>query len=50
MIRSAVTLSLVPQAQGGPFVFWGDVEGSCATAANLGFDAVGNFCAVCRLP
>ena len=25
MIRSAVTVSLVPEARGGPFVFWDDL-------------------------
>jgi hypothetical protein len=43
MIKSAVTISLVPEAQGGPFVFWGDLAGSCAKAAALGFDAVEIF-------
>ena len=43
MIRSSVTISLVPEAKGGPFVFWGDLEGSCAKAAKLGFDAVEIF-------
>src|SRR5438132_7309676 len=43
MIRSSVTISLVPEAKGGPFVFWGDLEGSCAKAAQLGFDAVEIF-------
>ena len=43
MIQSCVTISLVPQAKGGPFVFWGDLAGSCAKAAELGFDAVEIF-------
>jgi len=43
MIRSSVTISLVPEAKGGPFVFWGDLAGSCAKAAQLGFDAVEIF-------
>jgi sugar phosphate isomerase/epimerase len=42
-IRSAVTLSLVPEAHGGPFVFCGDLERGCARAAALGFDAVEIF-------
>jgi sugar phosphate isomerase/epimerase len=42
-IKSSVTISLVPEARGGPFVFWGDLEGSCAKAAELGFDAVEIF-------
>jgi sugar phosphate isomerase/epimerase len=39
----AVTISLVPQARGGPFVFWNDLEASCQTAAELGFDGVELF-------
>jgi len=43
MIRSAVTISLVPEARGGPFVFHDDLHGSVARAAELGFDAVEIF-------
>src|SRR5438105_1000273 len=43
MIHSSVTISLVPEAKGGPFVFWGDLAGNCAKAAELGFDAVEIF-------
>lgn len=43
MMRSAVTVSLVPEARGGPFVFWDDLEAACARAAALGFDAVEIF-------
>ena len=43
MIRSAITISLVPEARGGPFVFWDDLEAGCAKAAELGFDAVEIF-------
>jgi sugar phosphate isomerase/epimerase len=39
---SAITISLVPEAKGGPFVFWDLAEG-CARAAALGFDAVEIF-------
>src|SRR5262245_19027150 len=42
-MRSAVTISLVPQAKGGPFVFWEGLEHGCAQAATLGFDAVEIF-------
>ena len=42
-MQSSVTISLVPQAQGGPFVFWGDLAGSCARAAELGYAAVELF-------
>ncbi|MFO1499755.1 MAG: sugar phosphate isomerase/epimerase family protein [Verrucomicrobiota bacterium] len=40
---SAITISLVPEARGGPFVFWNDLARSCQTAAQLGFDAVEIF-------
>jgi sugar phosphate isomerase/epimerase len=43
MIRSAITISLVPEARGGPFVFWDDLAAGCARAAELGFDAVEIF-------
>lgn len=43
MIRSAITISLVPEARGGPFVFWDGLEQGCAQAAALGFDAVEIF-------
>ena len=38
-MKSAVTISLVNEAQGGPFVFWHDIKAACAKAAELGFDA-----------
>src|SRR5205823_14990974 len=43
MIRSAVTVSLVEEARGGPFVFWHDLPGACRKAQQLGFDAVELF-------
>lgn len=43
MIRSAVTVSLVPEARGGPFVFWNDLPAGCRKAAELGFDAIEVF-------
>ena len=43
MIRSSVTVSLVPEARGGPFVFWDDLPGACRQARELGFDAVEIF-------
>ncbi|HZZ80492.1 MAG TPA: sugar phosphate isomerase/epimerase family protein [Gemmataceae bacterium] len=43
MIRSAVTISLVPEARGGPFVFWDDLAAACRKAKALGFDAVEIF-------
>ena len=42
-MKTAVTISLVPQAKGGPFVFWDGLEAGCAQAAALGFDAVEIF-------
>ena len=42
-IRSCVTISLVPQARGGPFVFWDDLEAGCRKAKAIGFDAVEVF-------
>ena len=43
MIRAAVTISLVPEAAGGPFVFWHDLPAACASAQKLGFDAIEIF-------
>ena len=43
MIKSAVTISLVPEARGGPFVFWDDLEAGCRKAAALGFDGIELF-------
>lgn len=42
-MKSSVTVSLVPEARGGPFVYWGDPAVGCAQAAALGFDAVEIF-------
>ncbi len=43
MIRSSVTISLVPEARGGPFVFWDDLAAACREAKRLGFDAIEVF-------
>jgi sugar phosphate isomerase/epimerase len=43
MIRSAVTISLVPEAHGGPFVFWDDLPAACQAAAQFEFDAIEIF-------
>ncbi len=43
MIRSAVTISLVNEARGGPFVFWHDLPAACRSAKLLGFDAIEVF-------
>jgi len=42
-MKSAVTISLVPEARGGPFVFWDDLAAGFAAAARHGFDAVEIF-------
>jgi sugar phosphate isomerase/epimerase len=43
MIRSCVTISLVAEARGGPFVFWDDLADCCRKAKELGFHAVEVF-------
>ena len=42
-MKSAVTISLVAEAKGGPFVFWDDLAGGCGEASRLGFEAVEIF-------
>ena len=42
-MKSAVTISLVAEAKGGPFVFWDNLAEGCAHASRLGFDAVEIF-------
>ena len=42
-MRSAITVSLVPQAAGGPFVFWNGLADACESASALGFDAIEIF-------
>ena len=42
-MKSAITVSLVPEARGGPFVFWDDLDEACKQASELGFDAVELF-------
>jgi sugar phosphate isomerase/epimerase len=42
-MKSAVTVSLVPQAAGGPFVFWNGLADACEHASSLGFDAIEIF-------
>src|SRR6266853_581214 len=42
-MKSAITVSLIPQAKGGPFVFWNGLADGFAQAAALGFDAVEIF-------
>lgn len=43
MIRSSVTVSLVQEARGGPFVFWDDYRVAAKKAKALGFDAIEIF-------
>ncbi|HZZ70609.1 MAG TPA: sugar phosphate isomerase/epimerase family protein [Pirellulales bacterium] len=43
MLRSAVTVSLVPEARGGPFVYWDDLPAACQSARQLGYDAIEVF-------
>ncbi len=43
MIKSAITVSLVAQAKGGPFVYWDGLDAAAASAARLGFDALEIF-------
>jgi sugar phosphate isomerase/epimerase len=45
MIRSAVTIALVPQLKSGPWIFWEDLEQSMEKAAALGFDGIELFTA-----
>ncbi len=42
-MRTAVTVSLVREARGGPFVFWDDLPSACREAADIGFDAIELF-------
>lgn len=42
-MKSAITISLVPEARGGPFVFWDDLQAGVEAAARHGFDAVELF-------
>jgi sugar phosphate isomerase/epimerase len=43
MIKSAVTIALVPQIKTGPWIFWKNLEESMRKAADLGFDAIELF-------
>lgn len=42
-MKSAVTVSLVPEASGGPFVFWDDLDLAIQSARSLGFDGIEIF-------
>jgi len=45
MIKSCVTISLVKSLQGGPWIYWDDLEVSVPKAKAAGFDAVELFTA-----
>ena len=42
-MKSAITVSLVPESKGGPFVFWDGLSSAFEQAAALGFDAMELF-------
>jgi sugar phosphate isomerase/epimerase len=42
-MKCAVTVSLVPEARGGPFIYWDGLEAACLAARGLGFDGVEVF-------
>ena len=42
-MKSAITVSLVKEAKGGPFVYWNGIEDAAEKAAGLGFDAIEIF-------
>jgi len=42
-MKCAVTVSLVPEARGGPFVYWDDLPTAFEKAAKLKFDAIEIF-------
>lgn len=43
IMKSAITVSLVEEARGGPFVFWDGLADACERASALGFDAIEIF-------
>ena len=45
MIKSCVTIALVPQIKTGPWIYWEDLEAGMAKASKLGFDAIELFTA-----
>lgn len=45
MIKSAVTIALVPQIKTGPWIFWENLEESMHKAAEMGFDGIELFTA-----
>lgn len=43
MIKSCVTIALVPEIKTGPWIYWNDLELSAAKASSLGFNAIELF-------
>lgn len=43
MIKSCVTIALVPQIKTGPWIYWEDLEAGMEKASKLGFDAIELF-------
>jgi sugar phosphate isomerase/epimerase len=43
MIKSAVTVALVPQIKSGPWIFWENLKQAMAKSENLGFDGIELF-------
>ncbi|WP_164101240.1 sugar phosphate isomerase/epimerase family protein [Candidatus Laterigemmans baculatus] len=44
-MKSCITVSLVEEARGGPFVLWDSLRAACELAERLGFDAIEIFAA-----
>ena len=42
-MKLSVTVSLVPEAKGGPFVFWNGLDDACQIAHQLGYHAIEVF-------
>src|ERR1041384_2034940 len=42
-MKPCVTVSLLPEARGGPFVFWDDLAAACQKAEKIGFSAIEIF-------
>lgn len=42
-LKLSVTVCLIPEAKGGPFILWDDLPGSIAKAAEFGYDAIELF-------
>lgn len=42
-VKISVTVCLIPEAKGGPFVLWDDLDSSLRLASELGYDAVELF-------